>query len=628
MPTARVAAVLILVAGLAGRAAAQSPADDQEDPTPQTLDAFRAAVARVLEETGVPGAGLALVRAHGIEWAGGVGLADRDAKTPVTADTHFRVGSLGNTFVAMALVQMYGDDLIDLDAPLKEVAPEVAFENPWEATAPVRVIDLLQHTAGFDDMHFTEMYNLRDPPDMPLIDVLAINPRSRHARWPPGTRMSYSNPGYGVAGYLVEKVAGMPYEDYIARKTFTPLGMTTSSFRLIAADDTRLARGYNDKSGPAVPFSPIYLRPAGNLHTSPRELAVFVQMLLGWGELGSAFVIDPEYLGNMERSRRTIASAAGLRNGYGSGIFHMLNLAYPMLGHDGHSDGFRSSYAYSPARDVGYVVLLNSTASPSAMTRIASLAVRYLKRDVEPPLKPRSQIPVEQLKRHEGYYHDASPRNHVFAGLSWLAAGRTIVVDGDTLFSDPVLGRRVPMVPVSDTRFRLEQDIDASRVFTNDASGTTVLTGMGLYAERRPRWRIEIVRVLVLASFVIALTPLVAFLAWSVRARREGRARPRFRSLKAVLFAVPFVLLIPQSGLSRTPMRFWGSLNWRTGLVFVGTLALPALALAIASLAVGARREGAGRGLITYALLVAASLTIITAYLSYWGLLGIRLWMY
>lgn len=615
---------IILVALAVARVGAQAPPGAPQDATPDTLEAFRAAVARVLQETGVPGAGLALVRADGLEWVGGIGVADRERQTPVTADTHFRAGSVSKTFVALALVQMSEDDLIDLDAPLKDIAPEIAVDNPWEATAPVRVINLLQHTAGFDDMHFNEMYNLADPPDIGLLDVLAINPRSRRSRWRPGTRMAYSNPGYAVAGYLVEKIAGEPYEDYIARKIFTPLGMTTSSLRLRAEDEAILARGYDTPAGGPVPLSPIYLRPAGNLHTSARELGTFVQMVLGWGELGRAFVVDPEYLGNMERSRTSLASDAGLRNAYGTGIFHMNSFPFPMLGHNGGIDGFLSSYAYSPARDVGFVVLLNSTHAPAAMSRISSLAVRYLKRDVEPPATPRADVPAETLDRHAGYYHDGAPRNQLLAGFEWLTAGRTIARDGATLTADPVLGARVPLVPVSDTMYRLEREIAPSRVFTADADGTTVMTGMGVYAERRPRWQIEIVRVPVLVSALLALTPLVALTYWALRHRR---LRPH-GALKRALAAVPLVLILPPALLARLPLREWGAPNWRTGLVFVGTLAVPALALAIVPLALGARREGADRGLTTYALAVAAALLVIAAYLWYWGLLGIRLWMY
>ena len=128
-------------------------------------------------------------------------------------------------------MQQYEDDALDIEAPVSEVAPKVAIENRFSGT-PVTVLQVLQHTAGFDDMHFNEMYNLDDAPDISLADVLARNPASRRVRWRPGTRMSYSNPGYGVAAYVLEQVTGRPYDRVIRERIFDPLGMRTSSFTL------------------------------------------------------------------------------------------------------------------------------------------------------------------------------------------------------------------------------------------------------------------------------------------------------------------------------------------------------------------------------------------------------------
>jgi CubicO group peptidase (beta-lactamase class C family) len=475
----------LLLSLLALGAGASAGAQTANDPWPKSVDEFRSAVQKVLDDTGVPGAGIALVRQSGVEWAGGIGLADRDRKTPVTADTHFRAGSISKTFIAMALVQLSEDGDLDLDTPIAEIASDVPFANTWEAGSPVRVIHLLQHTAGFDDMHFNEIYNLADPPGLPLIDVLRHNPRSREVRWRPGTRASYSNPGYAVAGYLVEKISGQPYEDFIAERTFTPAGMTTTSFRLTVEDEALMAKGYRERTGPPVPLSQIYLRPAGNLHTSPAELGKFVQLLLNWGETTDKLVIDPEYLSNMEHPRSSLASEAGLRVGYGSGIAASTTEGFPMLGHGGGIDGFSSLYAYSTARDVGYVVLLNSTHSPDAMRRISQLAVRYLKADTEPPAKPQAALPAEALAGYAGYYHPASPRNQAVAFLEWLLTGSTVTTSATGLRIDPVFGKAEDLIPVAGSLFRREADADATLVFAEDDFGSMVLTGGLTYAERR-----------------------------------------------------------------------------------------------------------------------------------------------
>jgi CubicO group peptidase (beta-lactamase class C family) len=613
---------LVALLGAGAVAGAQSA----NDPWPTTVEAFRAAAQAVLDDTGVPGAGIALVRQSGVEWAGGVGLADRDRRTPVTADTHFRAGSISKTFIAMALVQLSEDDDLDLDTPVAEIASEVAFDNPWEELHPVRVIHLLQHTAGFDDMHFNEVYNLRDPPGMPLLEVLRHNPRSRKVRWRPGTRVSYSNPGYAIAGYLVEKITGQPYEDFIAHRTFAPIGMTTSSFRLTPEDEALLAKGYRDRTGPPVAFSQIYLRPAGNLHTSPLELGKFVHVLLNWGETAEQLVIDPEYLSNMEHPRSSLASEAGLRVGYGSAIAASATEGYPMLGHGGGIDGFSSLYAYSSSRDIGYVVLLNSTHSPEAMRRISQLAVRYLKADVAPPDKPRTALSPDALRRFEGYYHKANPRNQAIAFIEWLLSGGTVTATATGLRLDPLFGNTEELIPVADNQFRIGTDAEATRVFAEDDSGAMVLTGGFQYAERRARWPVELVRWTVLLSFAIALTPILMLLPWAAHANRAEPAG--FWWTKGSLVLGSLALLLPITGIMNVSDVNLGTRNVWTGAMFVGTVMQPAAAALSLFFVIDAWRRGAGPWLRGYAAAVSLCATVVTAYLAYWSVIAFRPWAY
>ncbi len=619
--------VTVLVGTLAIHAcAAPSSPERAPDAPPASVDEFRAAAERILQETGIPGAGLALVRAGGVEWAGGVGMADRDRRTPVTADTHFRVGSVSKTFVAMALVQQYEDGAMDIEAPVSELAPQVAIDNPWNASSPVTVLQLLQHTAGFDDMHFTETYNLHDPPDMPLQDVLGKNPASRRVRWRPGTRMSYSNPGYAVAAYVLEQVTGRAYEEIISERIFKPLGMHTSSFVLRDADLSLMANGYDAPTGPPVPYSQIYLRPAGNLHTSPAELATFVQMLLNWGETTETLVIDPEYLSNMERPRTSLSAKAGLIYGYGTGISSRSLDGFPVLGHGGGIDGFSSVYGYSAARDVGWVVLLNGTYAPQAVDRLSSLAIDYLKRDVEPPAKPELQVAPEVLAAHEGYYHPQGARNEIFAAVEWLSGGTTLRAEGNRLIGRGALGGRQVFVPVSDTLFRREADVTPSRVCTTDDDGRALLLGDGYYGVRTPRWRVEAVRLPVAASLALAATVPLAMALWLVRVRR---ARPAgFWLLKLSLACIPAAVVALVSMVLWAPGREWGEMTLWTRLTYLGSWALPLASLVALVLLVDAWRRDAGRWLRVYALLVTVAGLTLSGFIAAWGLVGLRPWAY
>jgi CubicO group peptidase (beta-lactamase class C family) len=615
---------VILALCLALAAGVDAQEASTTDPHPKTLDEFKAAVQKVLDDTGVPGAGIALVRLDGVEWAGGVGMADREAKTPVTAETHFRAGSISKTFVAIALVQLYEDGDINLDTPVNELVPEMEIDNAWELSDQVTVIHLLEHTAGFDDMHFNEMYNVADPPDIPLADVLRISPSSRVVRWKPGTRMSYSNPAYGLAGYVLEKVTGEKFEDRIAERIFTPTGMETSSFYLKPEDHALLAKGYRDRTGPAVPYTPIYLRPAGNLHTSPADMGKFVHLLLNWGETADDLVVDPEYLSNMEHPRTTLASRAGLQNGYGAAFYSSTVDGFPMLGHNGGIEGFVSTFAYSTSRDVGYVVMLNATHSQEALRRISQLAVRYLKAGVEPPAKPDTDVPAAVLREYEGYYQDAAPRNQAMAFVQWLLSGRTITVDGNRLRARGVFGGEATLIPVSNNLFRLEDDAEASRAFATDEAGTMVLASGMSYEERRPRWRVEIVRWPVLISSALVVTPLLMLIPWLGHARRAEPAG--FWWLKAWLLCCAFGFLAPVVGIMNVHDTALGTRNLWTSAMFLGTILLPAAAILSVLFTIDAIIKDAGRWLRAYAITVIVAALVVSGYLSAWGMIGFRPW--
>ena len=233
-------------------------------------------------------------------------------------------------------------------------------------------------------------------------------------------------------------------------------------------------------------------------------------MLLNWGETAEQLVIDPEYLSNMEHPRSSLASEAGLRVGYGSAIAASTTEGFPMLGHGGGIDGFSSLYAYSTSRDVGYVVLLNSTHSPEAMRRISQLAVRYLKADVEPPARPRVTLAADALRQVRGLLPQGQSAESGRRLPRVAAVGRHGHGDRRTgLRVDPVFGSPEDLIPVADNLFRTEADAEATRVFAEDDSG---VDGADRRLRRTPSGdrdgRSRLVRWSVLLSFALGLTPL------------------------------------------------------------------------------------------------------------------------
>src|SRR6266403_3005253 len=372
---------LLLVAALAlalPRSEAQQKKEDL--PHPKTVEELQKAMKDVLDKEHVPGAGVALVANGQLLWCGGIGKADIATGREMSCDTEFRVASISKTFVALALLKLQEEGKINLYARLQDVAPEIPFKNRWEATHPVRIVNLLEHTAGFDDMEFSEVYNLRDRYDFPLLDVFKRFRKPQAARWPPGTRMSYSNPGNAIAGYLIEKVTGKPFDQYIRDAFLRPLGMERADYPFTDANKPLLAAAYHGNPPKAVGYPFIYLRPAGDLKASPGELAKLVQFLLRRGKTEEGQLVKPESILRMEAPETTLAAKNGLRLGYGLCNYSSVEGGVVTHGHDGGIDGFVSSYRYMPEQNWGYVVLLNSTNSGRALHDLNLLAIDFLSR--------------------------------------------------------------------------------------------------------------------------------------------------------------------------------------------------------------------------------------------------------
>ena len=613
---------------LAAPLPAQRGGGTDSTPAPRSLAEVQTRVQAILVKEKAAGAGIALVTRDSVLWAGGLGLADVAAHRPVTAETHFRVGSISKSFVALALLQLVERSALRLDARVKDLAPELAIENRWESTRPVTVANLLEHTAGFDDMHFTEMYNRTDRPDIPLREVLAINPRSRRVRWSPGTRFSYSNPGYGVAGYVIERAAGVPYDRYIQDSLLAPLGMGTSSFRLVPGDTLVLAKGYNDPNGRPVGYTQIYLRPAGNLHSSPRELAQLVRMFLHRGVVDGRRIVSEASITRMERPATTLLARHGVAAGYGLANYSTLEFPVTFHGHDGGIDGFISDYKYSTELGVGWVVLVNSGSSGRALEGIVRAVEGYLLRDQQLPQKPVARVPAADLTRYTGYYRMASPRIELFRLITDLVGGVEVFLRNDTLYQRAFRSKAQALIPASATTFRLAEESEGNRMFFTDDGGRQVYATPSDYYERASLWGYRLLLTGAALATLLLASAVLAALVWVPR-RLRGRisAGPattvRLLPLLAVLTLAGSLALAVSIGMTEYGLRSWKTVGFAGGTVLFAMLALLSLTRVLT-----ARKPAVSRGARVYALLVSLAAVATAIYCGAYGFIGLRTWAY
>jgi len=601
----------------------------EELPHPKTLEELLNAMKDVAAREHVPGAGIALIANGNVLWCGGIGKADIAGNRDVTCDTEFRVGSISKTFVALALLKLQDDGKINLYARLQDVAPEIPMRNPWAASHPVRVVNLLEHTAGFDDMRFAEIYNRRDPWDFPLLKVFQRFPGPQDVRWPPGTRFSYSNPGYGIAGYLIEKVSGQPFDVYIQQNILTPLGITLGDFRLTDANRTALAQGYEANPARAVPYKNIYLRPAGDMKASPGELAKLAQFFLRRGWAGDVQLFKTETVGRMEYPETVSSAKNGLRLGYGLANYTEHEGGVITHGHDGGIDGFLSSYRYMPEQNWGYVVLLNSTVSGQALDDMNQLAIDFLSRDFPKPQQPMIPLAAKELKKFTGFYAPRAPRDQLLAFTDDLMGGTWIRSANGRLLRSGLFGKSEKLFPVGKNLFRAEKDPEATAVFFRDATGRMIYVASGSdgepYAERIfIPWPYVRTALLAVSALVMASAVLFA-LVWGLlflfgRLKNVKHLHVRIVPLLAVVTFAAAVFAFIKSAEDVGVLTFWSATVFLTSLLFT-LLSLIGLFLANA-----VPRDEIRKGVRIHSLLVSMACCVVMVFLSAWHLIGLRLW--
>ena len=624
----------LLIAGPATLAFPQAEQKKEELPHPKTLEELQRAMKGVVEKEHVTGAGVALVSNGQLLWCGGIGKADLSANRDVTCDTEFRVGSISKTFVALALLKLQEDGRINLYSRLQDVAPEIPMKNRWGGTNPVRVVNLLEHSAGFDDMQPSEIYNRRDRADYPVLDVFKRFQEPQDVRWPPGTRFSYSNPGYGIAGYLIEKVTGQPFDAYIWQNLLAPLEITVGDFRITDANRAALAQGYDGNPPRAVPYKSIYLRPAGDMKASPGELAKLVQFFLRRGRTGDLQLVKPESIARMEYPETISSAKNGLRLGYGLANYTESEGGVITHGHDGGIDGFISSYRYMPEQNWGYVVLLNSTVSGKALDDMNHLTIEFLSKDFPKPQQPLISLTANELKKFSGYYAPRAPRSQLLAFLGELAGGTWVRVAGGKLECSTLFGKgHEPLLPVGKNLFRGAKEPEATAVFFPDASGRMIYVRSGedgeAYGERVfPIW--VFTRLLFLAASATVMASALPYaLFWGMwlllsrfikKVKRMKHARVRAVPLFAVLSLVLVLFAFTNVADNIGTFNFWSFLMWVMTILFM-VLSLVGLALAVS--VPKAEMHKAER---IHALLVSSACCIITLFFSAWHLIGLRLW--
>jgi CubicO group peptidase (beta-lactamase class C family) len=408
---------------------------------------MKARIAEVLNRHPAVGLAVGVVRDGRLDFFHGHGVADVASGTPITEDTIFRIGSLTKTFTAIAVMQLWEQGLVDLDAPANDYLRAYRLVPAKAGFRPATVRHLLTHTAGIPEVvHVSELFHPSWGPfgGRPVLLSVSVGapmpPLAEYYRdglrlvVEPGTYFAYSNHGFATLGQIVEDVSGMPLARYCREHLFEPLGMTDTDLVRTERVASRLATGYvlGRAGARAVPDRDWIAAGSGGIYSTTRDVARFVAALLGGGSGEHGSVVKPATLATMfEHHHRPDPRLPGI----GLAFFRGDAGGHRVVGHEGILPGFNSEFLVAPDDGVGVVALTNGSSGAFVWlpAELGSLLRRLL--DV-PDEAVRSDLPHhpevwgELCGRYRlpGRISDLRGRVAMGAGAQVLVSGGRLMV--------------------------------------------------------------------------------------------------------------------------------------------------------------------------------------------------------
>lgn len=548
-----------------------------------------------LKSGDIAGAEVAIVKDGQILTTRGYGYADVEKRRPIDpAKILFRPGSVSKLVTWTAVMQLVDEGKLDLD---RDVNTYLDFKIPPRDGKPVTLLQILTHTAGFEET--AKDLIAYDPKyAMPLGAYLKrYTPKRIFA---PGTTPAYSNWGTALAGYVVERVSGMPFDDYIETRIFAPLGMVNTSFRqpLPARLQANLARGYSRASEEPTPFEFVVPAPAGSMSSTATDMARFMIAHLE----GGRGILSPRAWRTMHNSPLTLLPPL---NRMQLGFFETNVNGRKVNAHLGDTMGFHTSLHLFMRERTGLYVSFNSGGKEGAAGALRGamfqdFADRYFpgtQRDgrVDP------KVAAEHAKLMSGNWIASRRPDSNFLKLINLIGQTSISANdkGELIVSSLLGPNGVPRRWVEIAPY-VWRDVDSDdRLAAQVVDGKPVRWSMDfmspfIVVDRAPvemssAW---ILPALYASLAILALTFLFWPVSWLVRRHHKtelavaGRARQAYRATRvfavlslAVLIGwllVVAVLFEKVSSLNKSSDLLLWLLQIGGGVVFIGAVIVSA----------------------------------------------------
>ncbi len=447
---------------------------------------FDDVMASAMKTDHFPGAVVSVVKDGQLFFQKGYGYADLEKQTPVDPSTTiFRIGSTTKLFIWTAVMQLAEQGKLGLD---EDINTYLDFKIPSTFPQPITLKNLLSHTAGFEeqnDGHFaTRAEDLSS-----LEQYLKEHIPSRV--FPPGKIAAYSNYGGALAGYIVERVSGMPFAEYVEKNIFTPLAMTRSTLRqpLPPALASDLSNGYRYAQGQdsyvKAGFEYVVDYPAGSASSTATDMDNFMLAHLQNGKFGDARILSEQTAQQMHSQLFTpdprIPSMA-------YGFFESSINGHRIISHGGDTQFFHSNLLLIPDQNTGIFVATNGV---GGATIAAMLIYHYM--DHYYPVTS-GQVPshsagfASRVKPYLGTYYSARRNFTTFEMLMGGMPPYELSLDANNNLILSVSGATLQLVEVEPGLLTDPNNANVQLVLYTDDAGQAYILSSDPWAYIKVPW--------------------------------------------------------------------------------------------------------------------------------------------
>ncbi|WNC73678.1 serine hydrolase domain-containing protein [Thalassotalea psychrophila] len=587
----------------------------------QTLTQLNNNISKLMGESTLPSLAYTLVKKESIEEIKTLGFADLDTQKKANKNTLYRIGSVSKMFTSIAILKLIEQGRLHLDDEIKTLVPEIEFFNPWHDSHPIRVVHLLEHTTGWDEIALTE-YAKKNNPEQTLIESLNYYPESRTSRWPAGTRSSYSNSGSAVAAYIIEKITEKSFESYIQETIFNPLKMHNTTY--LYNEQVKQFGATSYMKNKAQAYKHLIYRPVGSINSTIEDMAKFTRMLLNNGKP----ILTAESIKRMRNSEST--NTQEIANAYGLNNIPILLNNFLYHGHDGGVNGALADLRYLPSGNAGFVILTNSS-NPSKLKQIREQIVSFQTQGLN---KPEVFSEANQNKistQLSGYYYTVNPRFELAHFLNRLVAVYKVTATEQALLFGGLIFNSKPkkFLPASETSFKsIENGLVTLAVADDPIDGQVIHYGDKVL-KRTSAFAVYsqlVIGILWILSIILFIITLLISGINKIRRKKLSEIHKKLRTYPLLASFTALVMITVLILGMQNPYLNFGKIGVFSLMLMLGTICYAVFTL----LAVYNLFKTSPNQLskLTYSYHAVCSIIHLCtfSYLLYFGVIGIRVW--